>query len=357
MNLEIFFETTPYSWDKQQKDSILLECLSNLTRFHYENCKEYRSLLNALKFNHTPKSLNEIPFLPVGLFKELELMSITKEDIFKILTSSGTSGQQTSKIFLSQEVAAYQRKTLVKVVSNFIGKERVSMVILDTASVLKDRAKFSARGAGVLGFSIFAKDTMYAFDDSMQLNLESLQAFLAKHKGERILFFGFTFIVWEHFYKALKNHSITLNVNAILIHGGGWKKLIDRAVSKEDFKADLGDVGINEVYDYYGMAEQVGSIYMECEKGYLHSSHFSKVIVRNPYDFAPCKIGEKGVVQVMSVIAKSYPGHSLLTQDLGVICGVDDCACGRKGEYFKVLGRLQSAEIRGCSDTYGNVNG
>ena len=56
-------------------------------------------------------------------------------------------------------------------------------------------------------------------------------------------------------------------------------------MSKEDFKADLGDVGINEVYDYYGMAEQVGSIYMECEKGYLHSSHFSKVIVRNPYDF------------------------------------------------------------------------
>ena len=45
-------------------------------------------------------------------------------------------------------------------------------------------------------------------------------------------------------------------------------------------------------------------------------------------------------------------GHSILTEDLGTICGIDDCKCGRKGKYFKVHGRIKSAEIRGCSDTY-----
>lgn len=356
MNLEVFFKESPYIWDEKKKDDILLEYLSYLTQFHYENCKEYKNLLNALEWNHTLKSLEQLPFLPVGLFKELELRSIDKQHIFKTLTSSGTSGQKTSKIFLSQEVAMYQQKTLVKIVSNFIGKERVAMVILDTSSVLKDREKFSARGAGVLGFSIFAKDKIYAFDDDMCLNLEALNQFFIKHRGERILFFGFTFIVWEYFYKALKKSGIVLDINAILIHGGGWKKLVDRAVSKEAFRSGLGEVGIKEVYDYYGMAEQVGSIYMECEKGYFHSSHFSKVIMRNPYDFSLCQIGEKGAIQVISVIPKSYPGHSLLTEDEGILCGVDNCACGRKGEYFKILGRLQSAEIRGCSDTYGNAN-
>ena len=42
----------------------------------------------------------------------------------------------------------------------------------------------------------------------------------------------------------------------------------------------------------------------------------------------------------------------MLTEDEGVIEGIDDCPCGRKGKYFRVLGRLKNAEIRGCSDTY-----
>jgi hypothetical protein len=38
-----------------------------------------------------------------------------------------------------------------------------------------------------------------------------------------------------------------------------------------------------------------------------------------------------------------------------VILGEDDCKCGRKGKYFKVLGRIKKAKIRGCSDTFGSV--
>ena len=51
MNLEIFFKEAPYSWYKEKKDCMLLEYLSCLTRFHYENCKEYRNLLNTLKWD------------------------------------------------------------------------------------------------------------------------------------------------------------------------------------------------------------------------------------------------------------------------------------------------------------------
>ena len=39
-------------------------------------------------------------------------------------------------------------------------------------------------------------------------------------------------------------------------------------------------------------------------------------------------------------------------EDEGVLLGNDGCTCGRKGTYFKVLGRIQNAEVRGCSDTY-----
>ena len=54
----------------------------------------------------------------------------------------------------------------------------------------------------------------------------------------------------------------------------------------------------------------------------------------------------------VSVDIFTYPGHSLLTEDEGMIQGVDDCPCGRKGKYIKIIGRIRNAEIRGCSDTY-----
>ena len=139
----------------------------------------------------------------------------------------------------------------------------------------------------------------------------------------------------------------------ILIHGGGWKKLESESVSPKVFHNSLRSVcGLRHIYDYYGMVEQTGCIYMQCEYGHLHASIFSDVIVRNPIDFSECEFGEKGVIQVVSTIPESYPGYSLLTEDVGVILGEDDCPCGRKGKYFKVIGRLQNAEIRGCSDTY-----
>jgi hypothetical protein len=40
----------------------------------------------------------------------------------------------------------------------------------------------------------------------------------------------------------------------------------------------------------------------------------------------------------------------LLTEDLGVVHGIDDGDW--PGKRFSVLGRLPRAEARGCSDTY-----
>ena len=58
------------------------------------------------------------------------------------------------------------------------------------------------------------------------------------------------------------------------------------------------------------------------------------------------------MIELVSLLPVSYPGHALLTEDEGEILGIDDCPCGRKGKYFKIHGRIKGAEIRGCSDTY-----
>jgi len=76
------------------------------------------------------------------------------------------------------------------------------------------------------------------------------------------------------------------------------------------------------------------------------------VIIRRARDFGVADIGEPGIIQVVSILPGSYPGHSLLTEDEGVLLGEDDCPCGRLGKFFQVSGRLKNAEVRGCSDTY-----
>ena len=348
-------ELGPYALSKKQKKDLLNSIIKELTIYHYENCLEYKRMMNAVGFDaYGDYSYDSVPALPVSLFKELSLKSIPDEKLFKTMTSSGTTGQAVSKIYLDSETASLQQKVLVKIINSYMGASRLPMIIIDSPSVIKDRKQFSARGAGILGFSIFGTDKTYALDDNMELNINALNSFLEKHKGERILLFGFTFMIWQHFYKKCLESNVHFDLsNGVLFHGGGWKKLVNEQVSKNDFKKALNSVcNIKEVHDYYGMVEQTGCVYVECECGHLHASNFSDVIIRNHLDLHECAVGEKGLIEVISSIPKSYPGHVLLTEDEGVLLGEDDCPCGRKGKYFDVLGRIKNAEIRGCSDTY-----
>ena len=357
INYDEILNIPPYSMDKEEKNRFLTGILKELSLHHYHNSAEYKRLIDGLGVDIGGiGSYYDIPFLPVRLVKEYDLRSVGSEQVAKTMTSSGTTGQQVSKIYLDRETSANQTKTLTKIVNSYIGSSRLPMIILDTSAVVKNRAMFSARGAGILGFQMFGRDKIYALDENMQLDINGLEAFLQKHNGEDIFLFGFTFMIWQHFYEELKKSGVKPDLSrGILIHGGGWKKLADKKVSPEEFKKSLNEVcGITRVHDYYGMVEQTGTIYMECECGHLHASIFSDVITRRAEDFSACGIGEKGLIEVVSVLPKSYPGHALLTEDEGIILGEDDCPCGRKGKYFSVSGRIKNAEIRGCSDTYAD---
>jgi hypothetical protein len=219
---------------------------------------------------------------------------------------------------------------------------------------VRDRQLFSARTAGVLGMLPFGRNPFYALNEDMSLDIDGLEAYLQKHAGQNPVFFGFTFIVWQHFIGALEQRNRRLSLpGAILLHSGGWKKLEAISVGPEEFRNRVySATGIEAVVNYYGMVEQVGSVYLENSLGYLHASNYSDVIVRDTNTLEPLPPGQPGIIQVVSALPTSYPGHSLLTEDLGVIEGVDDTAAGMNGQYFRILGRIPRAELRGCSDTF-----
>ena len=355
MDIQDIFNIAPFSLQKDDKQRMLSEILKDLTLHHYNNSEFYRNMLLGLSFSpNRGTSICDIPFLPVRLFKNFDLLSVQKDEVVKTMTSSGTTGQSVSKIYLDRETASNQTKVLTKIVSSFLGNKRMPMLVIDSESTLKDRKKFSARGAGILGFSMFGTRITYALNDEMELNENSVNSFLENYSGEPIFIFGFTFMIWQHLIKEAELKNINFDFSkAIVFHGGGWKKLASESVSSELFKKRLFDAfGISKVYDYYGMVEQTGSIFVECEYNYLHAPIFSDIIIRRQNDFSVANFNEIGIIQLVSILPKSYPGHSILSEDEGVLIGEDDCQCGRKGKYFKIIGRIKNAEIRGCSDSY-----
>ena len=353
--LEGLLQAAPYSLEKTEKQALYRQALSDLTRHHYNACPEYKKILDIMEYNvGIDRDIEEQPMIPVRLFKEYELFSVPRGEIVKTMTSSGTSGQKVSKIFLDKINVKNQTRVLTGIITSYIGGKRLPLLILDTKLALKDRAMFSARGAGIVGFSTFGSDIVYALDENMEIDLPVVQEFISKHEDENILMFGYTYMIWQYVVRALREAGVSLNVGeSRLFHIGGWKKLKDQAVDGRKYNEAVREVlGNVSVYNYYGMAEQLGSVFVECEYGHMHCSNYSNVLIRRSSDFSVAKMRERGLIELVSLLPHSYPGHVLLTEDEGEILGEDDCPCGRKGKYFKIHGRIKGAEIRGCSDTY-----
>lgn len=333
------------------QDSFLAR-IWELDRFHREQCLIYRNFVQRyFQGDKYSNSIESLPFIPVPFFKHFKMLSIPESRVYKTMRSSGTTGLQ-STIFLDKDNAVAQIKALVNLSSPIIGKSRRLMVVLDKPSALSGRHEFSARTAGINGFRIFSTKTCFLFNDDDSINFDTIEEVQNEYLCNRAPFlYGFTHIIWQNLDK-FSAPAVPTNLfnSAILIHGGGWKKLESSAITKHEFSLRCKQVlGVERVVDYYGMIEQVGSIFYECSGGFFHNTEFAKVLIRNVDDFslqAPLKVG---LIQCISILPKSYPGHSILTEDLGVQYR-GSCICGLNTDRFIVLGRVRRSAIRGCSD-------
>lgn len=349
--LEQCMAAKPYSLGMAQKSVLLLEGLNVLTEHHYEKCEAYRRIINGLwRGIKKTDELASIPYLPVSLFKTQRLLSVDAQEVRVTLTSSGTTGQAVSKIFVDRDSSVLQQKALASSLMHVLGPKRLPMLVIDTDSVFKDPRMMSARGAGVLGQMRFGRDHSFALTPDLEPNLTAVRSFLDRHGNAPFFMFGFTFMVWVNFYEKFKDAGLDLS-NGVLIHSGGWKKMTERSVDNDVFRGSLTKAfGLKRVHNFYGMVEQIGSIFLEGPNGLLYPPNFADVLIRNPDTWELQPNGQPGVVQVLSLLPHSYPGHSLLTEDIGVIETVDPGTDGWMGKGLRILGRVAKAELRGCSD-------
>ena len=353
MIIDSLEKLSPFGVNKKEKNKIYINHLKLLSLHHYNHCKKYKKIIKNLKFKIKNKNkLEDYPMLPVRIFKKFDLKSVSEDKIVKKLVSSGTSGQELSKIYLDKKNANSQIRILGKIMSTFLGNKRLPMLIIDQDPKILDRSVFSAKLAAIYGFSIFGKNHCYLLDKKNKINYFDLNNFLEKYSKDNFLIFGFTGLVYENLIKNLLVNSLRANFkNGILIHGGGWKKMEQLKINNNIFKKKLIEkINLDKIYNYYGLVEQAGSVFIESRKcGYFHTSVFSDIFIRDK-KLNVVENRKKGLIQLISLLPTSYPGHNILTEDIGEIVGEDDCKCGLKGKYFLVHGRAKEAEIRGCSD-------
>lgn len=341
-----------YQLSQQQKQVWLLPLIKKQIEFHQQHCAAYGQFIQNQAAQRI-QTFADVPFLLARVFKQHQLYSGSSEQLARELRSSGTSGQSPSRILLDKENARLQSHLLVKIMSEFLGKQRLPMLIIDQAPS-RDSA-ISARQAGIQGFSMFGRHHCYALNHQGSLDWEALNQF-TQQGYDKVLIFGFTFVLWQQLLQQLKTSKQQLDFDkAIVLHGGGWKHLQQQAISPLEFKQTCGEYLGQEVqvHDYYGMVEQTGNLYVECEAGFFHTTDVSEILIRDPVTLELLPDNQQGLIESISLSALSYPGHAILTEDLGVSYGVDCCRCGRNGRIFKVQGRMQTAENRGCSNVIG----
>jgi len=228
-----------YSLTELERDSILLPIIREQVRNALIN-PHILSYFEKISVNPDEiSSLKDVPWVPVTMFKEFNLATVPPENIVKILRSSGTTGQQTSKIPLDKTTIQNQNKSLSRILAQYLGPKRMTFIVIDHPEINDPTNEFSARTAGVRGLSLYARKTIYLLKkegDLLTVDPDALNEIKGLDRESPVYLFGFTWIIWSVCIPYFKEHSIHLHLNeGTLFHGGGWKNLQKIAVGKDFF--------------------------------------------------------------------------------------------------------------------------
>jgi Acyl-protein synthetase, LuxE len=326
---------------------------------HAANCSpRLRNYFRAWPVDYREaEAIADLPYLPVGVFKANPPLSLVARDqITKTLASSATTGQTPSRVVLDAETSKRMTKGVMAIIRSFIGPARRPYLVVDVPESLMGLAELGARSAAIQGLRPFSSEIVCCLrkDEAGGLELDEtrLFEFARRSAASEVLVYGFTHILWQQFVAPLRARGVCLDMpNIQVLHSGGWKRLEAQAVTRAAFAEGVSTVfgcAESRVIDFYGMVENVGVVYPDCEYGNKHVPAFGEVIIRDPLTLAPVNVGEQGLIQICSVLPSSFPGFLVLTDDIGKLIYEDGCACGRRGTAFRFEKRAPKAEVRGC---------
>ena len=293
-------------------------------RFQAEHCAVYAEYLRLIGVD--PASITrieDIPMLPIGLFKSHDIYSAATPPQI-VFTSSATTGMSFSR-HLVADTSIYERDftegfrlfygdikqwSVYGLLPNYLERTGSSLVYMVDSLI---------RQAGSGGFYLH--------------NYEKLLSDMAADSRPKILI-GVTYALLE----LAEKYAPKLD-NTVVMETGGMKGR-RKEMSKEELHGLLCSAfGVERIHSEYGMAELLSQGYSTGE-GLFASPPWMRVIVRDINDpFTHLEAGRRGAIDIID-LGNIYSSSFIATEDVGIAYADNT---------FRIEGRITDADIRGCN--------
>jgi len=291
--------------------------------------------LNFLTYTHRsglePKTIQEIPFLPITLFKTnaIQTSEWNAERIFK---SSGTTQMSRSQHYI-RSLGWYYANT-ERIWEDHFGP----LSDYEFVSLLPNYHE-NPDSSLLTMVSHFMKHSRNAKEDYFLDDYESLYARIVASKNDKVklVLFGVSFALLEY----CEGHAHHNLENVIVVETGGMKKY-KKEITRSDLHQKLKDCFQGAaVYSEYGMSECLSQLYTSHDSSteFICNNHMRILISdpTDPYHFLP--MGRSGRINIID----------LANVDSIAFIATDDIGRQKSMDRVEVLGRLSNAELRGCN--------
>lgn len=291
--------------------------------------KIYKEYLQLINFNpKLVREINQVPFLPINFFKNHKIVT-TDYDHEQIFRSSSTTGQIPSQHYI-KSVKHYLVNT-VRIFEQKMAEVKRNVVVGLLPSYL-ERSDSSLVGM-VDYFIKISEDSLSGFHlydfDKLITDLSS-----AKDQGKSVILFTVRYALLE----LAEQYQVDLS-HVTIIETGGMKGKRG-PVSNEEL-ADIVKQKLQpaSLISEYGMTELQSQAYSNQDFVFDLPDSMQVMITDLNDPFTQVREGSSGQLNVID-LANIYSCAFIATDDMGVKIG---------DSQFRVLGRLDHSEQRGCN--------
>jgi hypothetical protein len=312
-------------------DNNFEEVVAKVFSYQYLNNSTYKKWIDYLNKPKEGKlEVTDIPFLPISFFKShtVKAGSFIEEITFE---SSGTTTTQNAKHFVKD--ADIYRKSFFKTFEQEYGRAEEWCIIGLLPSYLeRNNSSLVFMIDELIRKSKHSLSNFYLNDfDTLHKTLQQLEAV-----KQKTLLIGVTFALLdfaERFPMPLKH--------TIIMETGGMKGR-KKEMTKDEVHSFLQkQFSVAQIHSEYGMTELLSQAYSKANQ--IHTCPpFMKVLVRQEGDPMQVSKTGKGVINVID-LANLHSCSFIATDDVGEV--FEDGS-------FKIYGRLDTSDLRGCSLLY-----
>jgi len=302
-------------------------------------CQQRGKTLRSVRHWH------DIPAVPINAFKDLTLSCVPPESCQRVFMTSGTTRGDVKGRHYHPSMVLYDPSMQGHFQASFMqGRERMRMGILFPTEQAMPNSSLAHYLA--LALKHFGTPDSGYFLDSEGLRFEALCEVLtqAQHSGEPLALLGASYS-FVHVMDRLQatGTKFQLPAGSRLLDTGGFKGQSRDIPMREfyDLLSTTFGVPAQACINMYGMTE-LSTQWYDAGNAELPSikrgPHWIRWRLIDPITGRDVPPGQEGIV-VHCDLANYNAVTTLLTEDVGVAAG----------EGFKLLGRAQGSQAKGCS--------